>query len=144
MTSFDTVMNVAGLAIVYLSLFNRCTRQSLHDLATHTFVVSAPGERHGGGWHRLAMALGHSWIDSARGIGLGGIWRTQTNAYANVLGTVFYSGGGPEANSVKSANIVLQKDFSSNGRQTTNILVAKKPAGYDKAAQENCHTCNSI
>jgi hypothetical protein len=79
MPSFDTVMNVARLAIVYLSLFNRRTRQSLHDLATHTFVVAAPGERHGGGWHRLTMALGHSWIDCARGIGLDGIWRTQAN-----------------------------------------------------------------
>ncbi len=39
-TGIDWLMTGAEVAIVYLYLFNRTSRQSLHDLATGTFVVS--------------------------------------------------------------------------------------------------------
>jgi len=52
-----------GGALVYLYVFNRRTRQSLHDLAAGTFVVAA---RHSGGireriW-RPHLALAAGWL----------------------------------------------------------------------------------
>jgi uncharacterized RDD family membrane protein YckC len=40
---YSFVVSLTTLAIVYFFLFNRRTRQSIHDLATDTFVVEAPG-----------------------------------------------------------------------------------------------------
>lgn len=42
-STYETIMEITGIAIVYLAIFNRRTGQSLHDLATNTFVVDSPG-----------------------------------------------------------------------------------------------------
>jgi uncharacterized RDD family membrane protein YckC len=42
-TSYETVLTIVAFAIVYIAIFNRKTGQSLHDLATHTFVVDSSG-----------------------------------------------------------------------------------------------------
>lgn len=42
--AYDTTMTIASSAIVYLAIFNRRTGQSLHDLATQTFVVDSAGD----------------------------------------------------------------------------------------------------
>lgn len=41
--SYETLMDTAGLVVLYLAIFNRKTGQSLHDLVTDTFVVDSPG-----------------------------------------------------------------------------------------------------
>jgi len=41
---YDTAMAFAASAVVYLAFFNRRTGQSLHDLATQTFVVDSAGD----------------------------------------------------------------------------------------------------
>lgn len=41
--SYQTLMVAAATVIYYLAIFNRGTGQSLHDLATNTFVVDCPG-----------------------------------------------------------------------------------------------------
>ena len=40
---YETGLSAAGIVILYLGVFNRRTGQSLHDLATNTFVVGSPG-----------------------------------------------------------------------------------------------------
>jgi hypothetical protein len=52
-------------AIIYLYLFNTRTRQSLHDLATGSFVVKAPGA---GAVEGCRLWLGHWAILGALGI----------------------------------------------------------------------------
>jgi uncharacterized RDD family membrane protein YckC len=42
--AYDMAMAFAGSAVVYLAIFNRRTGQSLHDLATQTFVVDCSGD----------------------------------------------------------------------------------------------------
>ncbi len=53
---YDTTMAFAGSAIVYLAIFNRRTGQSLHDLATQTFVVDSAGD---GPLHTVAFWRPH-------------------------------------------------------------------------------------
>jgi uncharacterized RDD family membrane protein YckC len=40
-TAIETIVFVAGGAIIYLYLFNRATRQSLHDLIVGTYVIDS-------------------------------------------------------------------------------------------------------
>ncbi|MFY9681442.1 MAG: RDD family protein [Candidatus Sulfotelmatobacter sp.] len=58
-------IGMAGLAIFYLYLFNTGTRQTLHDLATGSFVVEAPGF---GAVQERRPWLGHWVILGALGI----------------------------------------------------------------------------
>ena len=59
-TGIDWLMTGAGVTTFYLYLFNRSSRQSLHDLATDTFVVSKESTRTGRSPPILVGALGNS------------------------------------------------------------------------------------
>jgi len=58
-------LGIAGLAIFYLYLFNTGTRQTLHDLATGSFVVEAPGF---GAVEKRRPWIGHWFILGALGV----------------------------------------------------------------------------
>lgn len=53
-TSIDWLLFGTEVAIVYLYLFNRNTRQSLHDLVTQTYVVEA--------WHNGKVDVRPFWL----------------------------------------------------------------------------------
>jgi RDD family protein len=143
-TSFDTVISVTGLAIVYLYLFNRRTRQSLHDLATHTFVVDAPK---GGNveadafwrWHWaipiLVVAIAAVSIEG----GLSRLMRTPTFSELSSVNQAVL-----QAPNVKSSTVILRTNISANGDHTTGILVSltckRKPTDYDGAGKELQHS----
>jgi hypothetical protein len=56
------LLDITSIAIFYLCIFNRATRQSLHDLATDAFVIDAPGNGgvsspHFWRWHWAILGL---------------------------------------------------------------------------------------
>ncbi len=55
------------LSVTYLYIFNRVTRQSLHDLAVGTFVVNADAERQhtGAAWRPHFIVVGTLFLVSA-------------------------------------------------------------------------------
>jgi uncharacterized RDD family membrane protein YckC len=66
-----------GGAIVYLFIFNRRTRQSLHDLVMGTFVTRAspPGKVVGAIWRPHLIIVG-VWLVVV--IGIGSAWKSQS------------------------------------------------------------------
>jgi len=121
----------AGLAIVYLYLFNSRTRQTLHDLVTGSFVVETPGTG--------AIERSPVWP-----------WHWVILGVLAVLGTIavsqlYRSGPFPELAAVYNAlndaedfRVVNVKLEINKIKQTTGLRVivafSSKPTNYEQAA----------
>jgi uncharacterized RDD family membrane protein YckC len=136
---FQILMSGTDFAICYLYLFNRRTRQSLHDLATNTFVVDAPGF---GGVSAPRFWSWH-WVI------LGGILLTVVGLVEVVAPKLMTTETFSELDSLRTSiaklpNIsevnIVQQTFSSPGRHTTGLLVnvrcKQKPTDYERTGTE--------
>lgn len=130
---------VIAVAIVYLDLFNRGTRQSLHDLAAGTYVVRASSSG------RIATAElwpGHSLVI---------ILLLITMLVGTPIVTRKISQMGPlpellaiqhavqETDKVREVSVTIQKIINSAGTRTVlqvNALWSERPKDMDRAANE--------
>jgi uncharacterized RDD family membrane protein YckC len=137
--SIDWLFFGAEIVIVYLYVFNTRTRQSLHDLATNTYVVDAlivgrvefpriwP-------WH-WAILGGSAFVGLALLIGFGNTIR-DAGPYPELIviqKAVLDSG------SVQSADVSIQKNWS-NGKTSTGLIVSVvwrgDPTNIERSATE--------
>jgi uncharacterized RDD family membrane protein YckC len=138
-TVVDWMVDFGGFAIVYLYVFNRSTRQSLHDLVTETYVVrfvpSGPVEpRRFWRWHWIIL-VGTSLLVAAFSNGLTNKI-SQSGPFSDlfrVQKSILDSG------KVQSASVFLQKNWRSG--QTTaglNVVVIwkGKPQDFEESAAQ--------
>jgi uncharacterized RDD family membrane protein YckC len=136
--SIDWLMGLVGFAIFYLYLFNRRTRQSLHDLATGAFVVDAPVN----GKVRAQQIWPWHWAI------IGGLLLLNLVA-TNVMAKFWHSGTVPELTSIEQAlldsgrvrvaNVTLeQKTVPPRIMTTIHVTVVPKnmPENYETAGAE--------
>jgi uncharacterized RDD family membrane protein YckC len=134
-------LEMAGLAIIYLYLFNTGTRQTLHDLATGSFVVEAPGI---GVVEERRPWVGHWVILGA--LGILGIVATpllnRTGPFPELLAvqrTLLDSGN------FREVGVMLQtiNPGSKTGLHLT-VTCRMKPANYDTAAKKIVTTVEQV
>lgn len=137
--SIDWLIFGAEVAIVYLYLFNRSTRQSLHDLATDTYVVDA--KTVGGvelprfwAWHWVILG-GSALVGAVLVMGLGNKIG-QSGPFPELIAiqqAVLDSG------KVQSAGVSIQKNWR-NGETSTGLSVSVvwkgKPLSIERNASE--------
>jgi uncharacterized RDD family membrane protein YckC len=138
-TAVDWLLSVGEFAILYLYVFNRSTRQSLHDLATKTYVVrivpSGPVEpRRFWPWHWIILA-GTSLLVAAFSNGLTNNM-SQSGPFPNLVRiqkSILDSG------KVQSASVAVQKNWR-NGETTVglNVIVIwkGKPQDFEESAAQ--------
>ena len=138
-TAIDWLISGAEIAIVYLYLFNRNSRQSLHDLATDTYVVDATSVGklelpQFWAWH-WAILGGAALIGAVLSIGFGSAVG-QSAPFPELIAiqqTVLKSG------KVRSVGVFAQKNWR-NGETSTglNVIVdwKGKPPFTEKDATE--------
>jgi uncharacterized RDD family membrane protein YckC len=138
-TVVDWLLSVGEFALLYLYVFNRSTRQSLHDVATKTYVVrivpSGPVEpRRFWPWHWMILA-GISLLVAAFSSGLiNNI--SESGPFPNLVRvqkTILDSG------KVQSASVAVQKNWR-NGQTTVglNVIVIwkDKPQDFEESAAQ--------
>jgi uncharacterized RDD family membrane protein YckC len=138
-TVVDWAVDFGGFAIVYLYVFNRSTRQSLHDLATKTYVVrivpSGPVQpRRFWRWHWMILA-GTSLLVAAISNGLTNKI-SQSGPFPDlfrVQKSILDSG------KVQSASVFMQKNWR-NGQTTAGLNVVViwkgKPQDFEESATQ--------
>jgi uncharacterized RDD family membrane protein YckC len=138
-TAVDWLLSVGEFAIVYLYVFDRSTRQSLHDLATKTYVVrivpSGPVEpRRFWPWHWMILA-GTGLLVAAFSNGLTNNI-SQSGPFPNLVRvqkSILDSG------KVQSASVAVQKNWR-NGQTTVglNVIVIwkGKPQDFEESAAQ--------
>jgi uncharacterized RDD family membrane protein YckC len=135
-TAVDWLLSVSEFAIFYLYVFNRSTRQSLHDLATKTYVVrfvpSGPVES---GrlwpWHWMILA-GTSLLVATISNGLTNNI-SQSGSFPNLVRvqkSILDSG------KVQSASVAIQKNWR-NGQTTVGLNVIVIWKGKPKDLEES-------
>jgi uncharacterized RDD family membrane protein YckC len=136
--SIDWLLVGAEFAIGYLYLFNRRTRQSLHDLATGTYVVDAGsvGEVQ---FHRLWAGhwaiLGGALVGAALLSSLGKTIR-QTGPFPELTAVQLAV---LESGKVQSVSDLIQENWTNGETSTTlNVIVVwkDKPLNIEKNATE--------
>lgn len=138
-TVVDWVVDFGGFAIVYLYVFNRSTRQSLHDLVTKTYVVrivpsGAVEPRRFWRWHWMILA-GTSLLVAAFSNGLTNEI-SQSGPFPDlfrVQKSILDSG------KVQSASVFVQKNWR-NGQTTAGLNVVViwkgKPQDFEESAAQ--------
>jgi uncharacterized RDD family membrane protein YckC len=138
-TAVDWLLSVGEFAILYLYVFNRRTRQSLHDLATKTYVVrivpSGPVESgRFWPWHWMILA-GTSLLAAAFSGGLiNNI--SQSGPFPNL---VRVQKAILDSDKVQSASVAVQKNWR-NGQTTVGLTVIViwkgKPQDFEESAAQ--------
>lgn len=134
------VIDVALFFIIYLYIFNRLTRQSLHDLAVGSFVVHAATAG-----QPIHQRMWRPHLVIASGCVAFGI-------VASVLFSTMIKGAGPfpelfaiqrqiaASGKVRQVGVQATANWSSNGKTSHSIVVTViwngKPVDYEKAAAE--------
>ena len=138
-TAVDWLLSLGEFALLYLYVFNRSTRQSLHDLATKTYVVrfvpSGPVEpRRLWPWHWMILA-GTGLLAVAFSSGLTSNI-SQSGPFPNL---VRVQEGILDSGKVQSASVAVQQNWR-NGQTTVglNVIVTwkGKPQDFEESAAQ--------
>lgn len=129
-----------GGAIVYLFVFNRRTRQSVHDLAVGTYVVRCGR----GGMAARSVWRGHGIIAGIwclvvlAGAGLGRLWLARTGSFSGAMAVQqkLYHANGVYAAAVSTGR---RWTWADGGRTPvtfvqSSIVLKTRPDDYEKAA----------
>jgi uncharacterized RDD family membrane protein YckC len=139
-SGFNAILNLTVLAIGYLYVFNRPTRQSLHDLVARTFVVKVPWAGAVDAprfwtWHwAILVAIAVASLVSA---GIVAPRWMRIPAFSELNSVRMGLAGLPD---VSSVDVGLHY-VSSSGRPTTTTIIVSvhcqpKPTDYERTATE--------